>query len=49
MNMHQGRYVWVDGKPKHVSQLNKLSTTQVVLSMLGIAMCGVLYYLSLAL
>ena len=47
MQMHEGRYVWVNGRPKHVSQL--AHHEPIMFTMLGVAMCGVLYYLSLAL
>lgn len=46
MYMHQGRFVWVNGKPKHVSQLNKLSLTQVVFTVLGMLCVGVLCLLA---
>lgn len=49
MQMHEGRYVWVNGRPKHVSQLNKLSMTQVVLTVMSVLCVFAMYYLSLAL
>lgn len=42
MQMHEGRYVWVDGKPKHVSQLDR-SNEPLWFTCLGILLCVVAY------
>lgn len=44
--LREGRWVWVNGKPKHESQMYSVP---MFLTGLGMVLCFVLYYLSLAL